>query len=697
MPAKIKIALLWHMHQPWYKGAFSGKFELPWVRIHAIKDYYGMVKILEDLPDIKVTFNLVPSLLVQLDEYAQGKKDIWQEVFDIESEKLSREEAGFIVNNFFSVNYDNHIKPYPDYERLYKKKENTGNVKNSDWRNVFNANELRDIQAWSLLTNFDEIYKRENTEIIKLLKKGKNFSEKDKKILSEIELKLLKKIIPLYKKMWGSGQIEISTTPYYHPILPLLIDPQLGRETNPSLPEYDLDFNWKEDAEEHIKQSLDYMEEMFGKRPEGMWPSEGSVSQEVVEIMDRFGIKWTATDEKILHKSKIRAGEDVSYFMPWIVEGKNIKIFFRDNYLSDQIGFFYKNGDQGKNAKDLFDKIISSGKSGDEEIVVPIILDGENAWEYYSGSGRVFLKEFFRLVAESDNAECVTFSEASSSDHGVMEKLAAGSWINGNFNIWIGDEEDRRAWKLIRETKLILENRWKDIPVSDQNEIKEHIKIAQGSDWFWWYGSENHTDDLETFDRLFRENLIKALLIAGEVIPGDLEKPVFFSKRKNGIQIKNPKKYITPVIDGKVSGFFEWMGSGEIDVGNMAGAIYISNPVLKKIHFAFDRENFYLRLDLKEKAEKFLKKGFMFKIELNHGDNKVLIPVPGNNKKIQCSAMEIIECGIPFTLLKFKEGDNFSFRIIVKKRGKIFSVFPPHEQINLKIPEERDYSYYWTL
>lgn len=697
MPGKIKVAVLWHMHQPWYKGAFSGKLELPWVRIHGIKDYYGMARVLKDFPKIKVTFNLVPSLMLQLEGYTKGEKDIWQEIFDIESEKLSRDEAGFIVKNFFSVNYENHIKPYPGYDSLYKKREHHGNENNTDWRNVFTADELRDIQVWFLLTNFDEGYKRRNPKIKEMIKKGKNFTEKEKKKLSEIELELLKKIIPVYRNMWKLGKIEISTTPYYHPILPLLINPQLGREANPSLPEYALDFDWQEDAEEHIKQAMDYMETLFGKRPAGMWPSEGSVSGEVIDIMDRFGIKWTATDEKILQKSSVIADKKKDHLKPWVVEGNDIKIFFRDNHLSDLIGFFYKNGDQRDNAADLFEKISSLGRGKDEEIIVPVILDGENAWEYYRGSGRIFLREFFRLVIESEDVECVTFSEASGAASGTIEKLSAGSWINGNFDIWIGDEEDRRAWRLIRETKEIIEKKWKDLSGTDRDEIKEHIKIAQGSDWFWWYGYENHTDDLETFDRLFRENLIKSLLIAGVEIPPDLEKPVFETKRKKLIKISEPKKYITPEIDGKVSDFFEWMWSGEIDVGNMAGAIYISNPVLEKIFFAFDKENFYLRFDLKEPARKFLKEGFMFKIELNHGKKKILIPVPGNNKNMLIKAEDIIECGIPFRSLKVKEGDTLSFRIIILEKGKLYSVFPSVEQAIIKIPKERDYSYYWTL
>ena len=699
----VKLALLWHMHQPWYVAPFTVRFELPWVRIHSLKDYYGMAKLLEEFPGIKVTFNLVPSLLRRIELYLEGRRDRFQEIFEINPENMTDEQAAFLVINFFSANFDNHIKPFPRYNFLHNKMSEAGGRNFAGrWREIFSDNELTDLQVWFSLSNIDQYYRENDDRVKDLIKKGEGFNESDKEMIITIEHEIMGKIIPLYKELWEKGNIEISTTPYYHPILPLLIDPQLGRTADPALPEYDLNFNWKKDAELQVSKGLAYMEKTFNRKPDGIWPSEGSLSEDVIGILENNGIKWTATDEKIiersLDKSGTRSGETGNAkFMPWTLRNGNIKMFFRDNYLSDLIGFHYKNWDQKEAARDLYNKIEAVGEGRKEEIVLPVILDGENAWEFYRESGREFLREFYSLVEQSEKVDMITFSEATSIQAGDLNKFSAGSWINGNFNIWIGDEDDRKGWDLIRIVKELIERNRDSIPDKLIPEIMENILIAEGSDWFWWYGSENHTDDLETFDRLFRENLINVCKTADVPIPAELEIPVFGKiEKREGIR-KIPNRYLSPVIDGKETSIYEWFGCGEIETGNMASAIYISHPVFRKIKYCFDKENLYLNIEMKDEAEKYIAGDLSFELEIGNGNVRSVIYLEHGDFEPSCFFGSILESRIPFHIFEGKEGDELKIIFTVKNGSDIFSLFPSEGSLNIRIPTERDYAKNWTL
>lgn len=699
----VKLALLWHMHQPWYVAPFTGRFELPWVRVHSIKDYYGMAKLLDEFPGIKATFNLVPSLLRQIELYLEGRKDRFQEIFEIAPGNMTDEQAAFLVTNFFSANFDNHIRPFPRYNFLHNKMSKAGGRNfTGRWREIFTNNELTDLQVWFSLSNIDQYYRENDNRVKELVKKGEGFSNSDKEIISEIELEIMGKIIPLYKDLWQNGNIEISTTPYYHPILPLLIDPQLGRSADPTLPEYDLNFNWKDDAELQVSKGLDYMEKTFDRKPDGIWPSEGSLSEDVIGILEKAGINWTATDEKIIERSLYKSGyksDEIvnAKFIPWTLRSGNIKVFFRDNYISDLIGFHYKNWDQKDAAKDLYNKIKAAGEGRKEDIVLPVILDGENAWEFYSESGRVFLREFYSLVEKSKKVEMVTFSEATSIRSGDLIEFSAGSWINGNFNIWIGDEDDRKGWELIRIVKELIERNKDSISKELLPEIMENLLIAEGSDWFWWYGSENHTDDLETFDRLFRENLINVCKRADVRIPDELNIPVFRTLEKKKSAIINPGRYLTPVIDGKETSIYEWAGCGEIETGNMASAIYISHPVFRKIKYCFDKVNFYLNIEMKEEARKYIAGDLSFEVEIKNGDVKLVISLEHGDNEISCLFGSILESQIPLQIFEGKESDEMKIIFTIKNGNDIFSLFPSEGSLNIRIPTERDYAKNWTL
>jgi len=692
------------MHQPFYRNPYTRKLELPWVRLHALKDYYGMVRILKDFPGIKATYNLVPSLLVQLEGYSEGQRDIFQEVFRKDAESLNPKETGFLVRHFFSANHEHLIMPYPRYEYLYGKREAP-----------FSVEELRDLQVWFSLCYFDEEYKEGDSRIRALIEKGEHFTEEDKRVIETVELELLGRIIPEYRRFADTGQVEMSTTPFYHPILPLLLDPQQGRAANPNLPRYPLHFNWREDAVSQLEAALDYMEKTFGRRPTGIWPSEGSLSEGVLGILDDLGVKWTATDELNLSQSLSVPIERDRHFTvknpsflyrPYVLEGGRTRIFFRDHHLSDLIGFHYQKMGSMEAARDLVERIKAIGVSVQKEdgrsseLVVPIILDGENAWEYYPGSGREFLREFFRLVEEDESVETVTFSECLDMEPGVIKHFSAGSWINGNFDIWIGDEEDRKGWRLIEAARNAFQRKKETMRLSKEQtrEILEYIYIAEGSDWFWWFGKENYTPDLHIFDRLLRKNLQKVYDLLGVTAPAELFTPVSSALKKAEIDIVSPKSYITPVIDGRVGNYFEWLNAGSIDVVSGAGgAMAFSNPLVTGLFYGFDAERLYLRVDTTGEACVYFEKGYTLEIVFLKDTEKKVLDIEELNGKGDVAVDTVIECRVSLGHLSVREGDSFHLYLEWKSGGEFFQTIPGHGYFTLTVPTEKDYAQFWLV
>jgi len=692
------------MHQPFYRNPYTRKLELPWVRLHALKDYYGMVRILKDFPGIKATYNLVPSLLVQLEGYSEGQRDIFQEVFRKDAESLNPKETGFLVRHFFSANHEHLIKPYPRYEYLYNKRESG-----------FSVEELRDLQVWFSLCYFDEEYKEEDSRIRALIEKGEHFTEEDKRVVEAVELELLGRIIPEYRRFADTGQVEISTTPFYHPILPLLLDPQQGRAANPNLPRYPLHFNWREDAVSQLESALDYMEKTFGRRPTGIWPSEGSLSEEVLGILDDLGVKWTATDELNLSRSLSVPIErdrhftvrDPSFlYRPYVLEGGRTRIFFRDHHLSDLIGFHYQKMGSMEAARDLVERIKAIGVSVQKEdgqgseSVVPIILDGENAWEYYPGSGREFLREFFRLVEEDESVETVTFSECLDMEPGVIKHFSAGSWINGNFDIWIGDEEDRKGWRLIEAARNAFQRKKETMRLSKEQtrEIMEYIYIAEGSDWFWWFGKENYTPDLHIFDRLLRKNLQKVYDLLGVTAPEELFTPVSSALKKAETDIVSPKSYITPAIDGRVGNYFEWLNAGSIDVvPGAGGAMAFSNPLVTGLFYGFDAAHLYLRVDTTGEACSYFERGYTLEIVFLKDSEKKVLDIKELSGKGDIAVDTVIECRVSLGYLSVREGDSFHLYLEWKSGGEFFQTIPGHGYFTLTVPTEKDYAQFWLV
>ncbi len=715
MPNKVRLAILWHMHQPCYRNPGSGRFDLPWLRLHALKDYFGMVHILEEFPALHLTFNLVPSLLAGLEQYLQGGSDAFGDLFRKPAAELAPDEVQFLVRHFFSIQHENHIKPHRRYEFLYRKKmERLARQSDPDWRQVFSIAELRDLQVWFELAYIDESYRVGDPRVASLLRQGKNFSEGDKKTLSAVENEILLRIVPEYKKFQDSGQVELCTSPFYHPILPLLLDPQAGRKANERLAPYDLDFNWEEDARAQLQNGLDLMEKTFGMRPRGIWPPEGSVSEATLQLLAKAGIVWTASDEEVLSRSlphplernaRLAITDPGALYSPYSLAGLPLKIFFRDHLLSDLIGFYYQKFPARDAASDLLSRIKAIAASAPEGLTIPIILDGENAWEFYPGSGREFLRAFYRQVSDDPGIETVTFSQAATAPARELARLKCGSWINGNFDIWIGDREDQKAWELLKGARDAFSAARDSLSPEQVIGIEGYLHVAEGSDWFWWYGRENYTPDIDIFDSLFRLNLQKIYETLGQPVPDTLLLPIPTAAPTDRLLVIPPRDAMAALIDGEASDYFEWLDAGRVDILSYGGAMNIANPLVKTLHFGFDRSHAYLRIDTKKHARTYFETGFSLRLLLQgnaaswqgeigfNGGELEMKDIPAGDAAVG----RIIECRVPLAALGASAGDGLRLQMFWSFNGQPFQTIPSGAPLTLNVPSAKDYAAYWQV
>jgi alpha-amylase/alpha-mannosidase (GH57 family) len=491
--SQIYLCFLWHMHQPFYKDLASGEYKLPWTRLHALKDYYGMVRILEEFPQIKQTFNLVPSMMAQVAEYAAGDAvDPFLQLALKPAESLTDDDRAFLLQHSFYSDPQRMIYRYPRYGELF---DAWRAQKHSGVRILFGAQEFRDLQMWSQLAWFDEEFQAEDPEVREWVTRGRGFTLADQRRMGEKQREIVAKVLPEYQKLAKAGQIEISTTPYYHPILPLVCDSNIASVAHPgvALPPR---FRYPQDARRQLALARSYVADQFGATPVGLWPSEGSVSDEVFHIAAELGFEWAATDSGVLNRTLSRAVPVDGLYRPyrWHQREQSLGVIFRDHFLSDLIGFVYSNMDASAAADDFLRRIrencagiLGSGR----DALVPIILDGENAWEYYYQNGRPFLRELYRRIGQDARMQAVTVTEALRLlPPEPIDHIFPGSWINSNFDVWIGAEEDNQAW-----TQLLRARETFDSAMGVSEEQRrlafEELLIAEGSDWCWWYGPEH--------------------------------------------------------------------------------------------------------------------------------------------------------------------------------------------------------------
>ncbi len=608
------------MHQPQYRDPATGHYGMPWTRLHALKDYWGMVRILEEFPGFHATVNVVPSLGMQLEEYASGDFDEpWFRLAFLPAEKLEQAGKAELLERGFQLNKDTLLRRWPRYVELFERVQQSGA---QSCAGQFGPRDWRDLQLLSQLAWMDEEYLGKDDLVAALAHKGANFTELDKEQLRRKQLELLGRVLPEYRAAADRGQVELSTTPFYHPILPLLCDSDVARVANAHTPLPQPAFRYPQDARAQLERARSYHQRVFGSPPAGLWPSEGSVSDQALEMAAEMGFRWFGADEGVLGRTlRVSFGRDAAgvpdnaarMYSPLRLRrgGREICGFFRDHHISDLVGFVYSRMSASAAAEDLHRRIRAIGErvgpeaTGGRPLTVPIILDGENAWEYFPGAGRDFLRQFYRRIESDLDIRALTASEAlaAAGEVPTVEAIAPGSWINANFDVWIGHAEDVRAWNLLREARdhyTAAEKRAaageRGAPTPEQLAAAyESLLAAEGSDWCWWYGPEHSSAHDAEFDALYRKHLTQIYVALGSEAPEPLAQPI--KRQRERAMTLAPTAALAVQVDGRESSYFEWMGAGVYSAQRQSGAMHGRSYVLHEIQYGFDESNLYVRVN----------------------------------------------------------------------------------------------------
>ncbi|MCS7243639.1 MAG: glycoside hydrolase family 57 protein [Candidatus Calescibacterium sp.] len=591
----IYLNILWHQHQPIYKDSIKDTYTAPWVRLHATKDYYDMASILLNFPKVKLTINLTPSLLLQIEDYVNKLKDYadenspnYRKESSFPKGKLDRaldllfkpvdqwtqDDKNFAKQRFFDAHHESQIFKYPAYKKLFEKVKNGETLTNQEYLNL---------KVWFHLVWFDPDFLNKDTELIgetedgniikdKVTKikdiyakglKGQNFTEEDAKDIIIETYKIMKFVIPIHRYLQNKGQIEITTTPFYHPILPLIDNTDSAKEQTPHIPTPPV-FKYPEDADSQVKMAMEYYKKLFGKYPTGMWPGEGAVGENIIKHLAKNGIKWFSTGHEVIFKSGF-AGD---VLQPYRVD---VDTEFIDNLNNDAIsviprsihdkvgwdyGYYRGKADGYEAAKDFINYIKSqkhyNGVPENEPIYITNTCDGENVWTYYQNDGKDFLMALYDLLQKEEKIKTMTPKEYITTVKPVdkqweLEPLATGSWVYGDLTTWIGEESENKGWYLLNKLrqefikipyiKEITNNLIEEPNIEKDREKHYLFKAwhtlfaAEGSDWFWWYGNDWDSGNDKYFARKHRELMVNALKFA----------------QKAGYNVNFPKQIFEPL------------------------------------------------------------------------------------------------------------------------------------------------------
>jgi alpha-amylase/alpha-mannosidase (GH57 family) len=600
----VRAVFLWHLHQPDYRDPQTGQPVLPWVRLHGTRAYTDMAAALEQNAHVRAVVNFAPSLLLQLEAYVQGAAvDVHEQLARKPADALTPQERALVLRDSFAVDWDVWVRPVARYAELLERRgSDLRKIDLSQRQAEFAPQDLRDLQMHFALAWMGFTARREEPLVAQLAAKERGYSEEEKTALLDTSRRIAARVVPRWKALQDRGQVEITCSPLNHPILPLLVDSDSARRAMPDakLPPR---FAHPEDAREQIVRGLDVAERTFGKRPVGMWPSEGSVSPEVADLLASCGVSWCATDEAILAKSEL-SGALPNANEPWACGG--LSMLFRNRAASDAIGFTYARTEPALATQDLLRRI--SGAA--EESLVTIALDGENPWEHYRDSGGPFLESLYAALRTSTVQTVLPREELRDrAPRRRIARLHTGSWIDANFRIWIGHAEDNAAWTLLGEARDALARAEVDGrstgDASAQRDRLEaartHLLVAEGSDWFWWYGDDFTTDNAPEFDALFRRRVSQAYQELGQPAPERLGWPIIAPHKDpagSSAVVVQPRRLIAPSIDGYSRRYFEWSGAGFYRPGPTNGSsMFRGQGAFQELWFGFSAEELFLRLD----------------------------------------------------------------------------------------------------
>jgi alpha-amylase/alpha-mannosidase (GH57 family) len=667
------------MHQPRYVHPVTGRPVLPWVRLHAAAGYLDMARALERHPGVRVTVNFVPSLLEQLELLLAGGRDELEELAERPADTLSEGERRSVVARSFSVRWDRAIEPRRRYAELLQKR---GRGPRPDATASWSPGELRDLQCLFLLAWLGFAAREDDPAIDELDRKGRDFGEDEKRVLLAAVRRAAQAVLPAWRRLAEAGRVELSSSPLYHPIVPLIVDSDVARRSRPGdvLPPR---FAWPEDARAQIRMAQEKHERVFGRRPAGMWPPEGSLSPEAVELYAACGIRWLAGDQETLSRSLY--GEPAGWPPPaarvWSHAG--VDLVFRDRELSDRIGFRYAELPAEEAAEDL----LAGARAAGEDGVVGIFLDGENAWEGYPRRGADFLDALWgRLeqAAERGEARARTIGEAVAErgPGAKLMRLHSGSWIDASFRIWIGDPEKNRAWAQLgraRERLAAAERAGASGPGVET--ARRLILMAEGSDWFWWYGEPFSSAEDPIFDELFRAHLAAVWRALGDDPPRALDEPI----GKGGEVLRAaPTAFVRPRMDGKAHRFFDWQGAAKHDVGRGTTMASGETPAVERAFVGFEPERLHLRLDPSRPDRRRVCSAHM-RLHLAVGSHEtslhILLGAADGGPELRAAggtlgATEVVELSLPFAAIGASPRDEVRLWFTLEFAGIPFARVP---------------------
>ncbi len=521
----LNLVIYWHMHQPEYRDLRNGEYHLPWTYLHTIKDYVDMVAHLENNEQARAVVNFAPVLLEQIDDYAQqldgylhhGKalRDSLLSALADPVLFLDQEKRVHIIKACLRANKERLVERFAIFKILTEMAEVA--LQNSERLTYYSQQFFADMLVWYHLAWMAETVRTTDQRIIALMKKGQCFSVRDRHLMIEILNELISGVIGRYKKLAESGQIELSMTPYAHPIVPLLID---IKSTQQAMPDAELPLTneypdgW-ERSRWHMQKGIEVFKRYFGRQPQGCWPSEGSISAETIQLISEMGFKWLASGETVLRNSLQKSDiiTDDCIHEAYQYRDTNSACFFRDDGLSDLIGFKYSNWHADDAVANLIHHLetIAEKCVDKPDAIVSIILDGENAWEYYPQNGYYFLSALYEKLSQHKGIRLTTYSEylASHKTRKPINEIVAGSWVFGTFSTWIGDKDKNRAWDMLVDVKKVYDRVINEGQLSGEEYELARLQLAtcESSDWFWWFGEYNSAESVAAFDEQYRLHL----------------------------------------------------------------------------------------------------------------------------------------------------------------------------------------------
>ena len=727
MAAPVQLALVWHMHQPSYRDPATGRFLLPWTRLHATKDYRDMAAALAAHSGVHVTFSLTPILLDQLDAIAAGASAPggYPGAYDDPHLAAARAPAGaldeetrrFILREFFHVHRERMLEPHPRYLELARRAE-------VEARGLapLSIEEMRDLQVWFHLAWVDPVYRGEEP-IRSLWEQGRGFSEAQKEALLAWGLTLAGRVAPAYREAEARGQAELATVPYHHPILPLLFDTASPREVSSTIALPEPRSRAPEDAVAQIRAARRSHQARFGTAPAGVWPSEGAVSQEALQAIAAEGFAWAASDEETLRRALVaagdpRAGDAGIHLQSWRVhtDAGPLAMLFRDRRLSDLIGFTYGSWDPRQAARDFVARVLETARNGrgDGPAVVPVILDGENCWESYEADGGPFLDALYGALEESDEIEAVTVSEAlaAAPPTANLFHVPVSSWIRADLAIWVGHAEKNRAWTHLHEAREAI--RSAESRVSDPSRIaaaRAALHAAEASDWFWWYGDDHPTAHADVFDALFRAH-VRSVYRALEIAPPSR---LGASLRETASRAAEAP-YVRPRLDGRESDFYEWRDAVRIDPAATSGSMHQTAGRVRELRYGIDEDSLFIRVTLdaslsegallvegtaggSEGGERERGGAWVPLSGPTHGAPKWVGPVSpgaGSGDAGAYARDQYVEARLPFSRFGASPGETLAWRLLLDVAGRREETIPRDGAFRVERPRADRRLTHWS-